>query len=469
MKNNLEKTQFNPKKLSMEDTQPSVRILAENKESNGDRSTRKKRRPIAVLSIISIFVMIMIVALSASLGTYQGKNQYKFNATATNYSYLQIQLGLALEDIENKDYSIALQRLAYIYETNPSQFEMAKDLSSQINSILNVTNTPIPPTEEPTIAMTPTPDLRPADEQFEHVKLAMAASDWEQALEFCLNLRNNNPDYRVTEIDQMVYVSLRMLGIQKIIDEGKFESGIYDFALAEQYGVLDFYAVNLGVWANYYLLGNSFWLAYPEIAASYYGQVAGAMPHLTDETGSTAFYRYWMSLVHIAEQLVDDDEWCEGSKAYQTAIDAAGSAYYAPTATFVWDQCVALTPTITPVPTFTFTPTPTIDLTGTVTATLTPSLTATFTATLEETPTETPTPNVVNTDTPVPSETDTPIPVDTDTPVPAETDTPIPVDTDTPVPVPTETYTSTPTLETSTSGESPFGKARFKIDLEGVY
>ena len=445
MKENLEKTQVNSRQLSMDDTQPSVRVKAEFDDTPSSRKISMKH-PLLYLIGICLVAMIGVFVLSGTLGRYQGRQSYAFQATSTSFAYMENQLSLAINDIQNEDYSIALQRLNYIYENDPVQFAAAGDLINQVNTILNLGKTPLPATATPTQTMTPTLDLRPADDQFQNAQQAMAAQNWEQVLEICLNLRKSNPSYKVTEIDQMVYVALRFLGIQKIVDDGMFESGIYDFALAEQYGVLDFYSVNLRTWANYYLLGNSFWLAYPEIAASYYGQVSAAMPHLTDEAGYTAFYRYWMSLIHIADQLVDDEEWCEGSAAYTTALNAAGSAEFAPTATYVWEQCAALTPTMTPTPTFTMTPTltATIDLTSIVSPTLTPTLGApSETPTMGVPATETPTSaaatptftNVpVNTDTPVPVDTDTPVPVDTDTPVPIDTDTPIPVDTDTPVP-----------------------------------
>ena len=366
MKKNLEETQVNRRKMSLDDTQPSVRVKAEFEEENGS-AKRRIKHPILMLLGISLVAMMGVFFLSAALGKYQGKQTYAFQATSTSYAYMEKQLSLALNDIENEDYSIALQRLNYIFENDPEQFSAAGDLIDQVNLILNLGKTPLPATSTATQTVTPTLDLRPAEDQFDNAQQALKAQNWEQVLEICLNLRKSNPSYRVTEVDQMVYVALRFLGIQKIVNEGKFESGIYDFALAEQYGVLDFYSVNMRTWANYYLMGNSFWLAYPEIAASYYGQVSAAMPHLTDETGYTAFYRYWMSLIHIAEQHVDDGEWCEGASAYQNALNAAGSAEFAPTATYVWDECVALTPTVTPTPTMTMTWTATIDLTSIVT------------------------------------------------------------------------------------------------------
>ncbi len=436
MKENLEKTQANPRKMSMEDTQPSVRVKSKLNDANIG-AKKKVKHPFLMLFGISLAAMISVFILSGMLGKSQGKQTYSFQATGTNFAYLEKQLSLAMGDIEDKNYSIALQRLNYIYENDPIQFAAAGDLINQVNTILNLGKTPLPATATPTQTVTPTLDLRPAEDQFENAQQALTSQNWEQVLAICLNLRKSNPTYRVTEVDQMVYVALRFLGIDKIVNEGKFESGIYDFSLAEQYGVLDFYAINLQTWANYYLIGNSFWLAYPDIAAGYYGQVSAAMPHLTDETGYTAFYRYWMSLIHIAQQHVDDEEWCEGASAYQTALNAAGSAEFAPTATYVWEQCVALTPTMTPTPTMTITPslTPTIDLTSIYTPSLTPTL---------ATPSETPTVGGLPSDTPVSTPTFTSIPSNTDTPIPVNTDTPVPADTDTPIP------TAVNTVETPT-------------------
>jgi hypothetical protein len=193
---------------------------------------------------------------------------------------------------------------------------------------------------------------------------------------------------------------------------------LYDFALAEKFGPLDGQANNYREWARLYLYGNAFWLAYPEDAAYYYGQLVGLAPDLRDSQGLSAFYRYWQSLVHWGDKLAAEGDWCGAAERYQQAQNARTDGELQPTANYAVIQCEGPTDEPTNTPPFT----PTWTATGILPSNTpgpsnTPSLTNTSGPT--ETPTNTPTPS----DTPVPSNT----PLPTETPVPSNT--PVPSDT----------------------------------------
>jgi hypothetical protein len=107
-------------------------------------------------------------------------------------------------------------------------------------------------------------------------------------------------------------------------------------------------------------------------------------------------------LIHWAEQLAADGDWCGAYDQYLVALAARNDADLQSAANQAQENCIgpteipSITPTITPQPLFTFTPT----ITG---------LPPTDTVGPTETPSETPTPS----DTPIPS--DTPAPSDTPT------------------------------------------------------
>ena len=210
--------------------------------------------------------------------------------------------------------------------------------------------------------------------------------------------------------------------MDKILNHGELEGGIYDFSLAENFGPLDNEANNYRTWARLYLLGNAFWGAYPEQAAYYYGQVVSAGVSITDASGVSAFYRYWASLAQMGDFSAKEGDWCLASEQYQVALNSWALDQLFPTATYAFEQCLALTPSATP--------------TATLTATFDPlTLTALASETIPVgTPTFTPTPTY--------TPTEGGAPVDTNTPTPTVTPTPTP--TDTPTSTPTETPTDTP-------------------------
>ncbi|MEK6223145.1 MAG: hypothetical protein N2D54_12945, partial [Chloroflexota bacterium] len=151
---------------------------------------------------------------------------------------------------------------------------------------------------------------------------------------------------------------LRNQGVSKILDDGNLEGGIYDLSLAEKIGPLDVHANTYREWARLYILGNSFYGAYPETAAQYFGQLAASAPNLQDASGETAFFRYWMSLIHIADFLAAKDEFCNAKYQYQSAFEIYSTDRIAVTAHFIEAKCI---PTLTPspIPSQTASPTPT--------------------------------------------------------------------------------------------------------------
>jgi hypothetical protein len=363
--------------------------------------------------LLFVGASLLLGAASGWLGYRSGEKQHMSMVTVTVDAYLDSQLKLAAEDYLNKEYTLARERLVYILTVNP-EHRLATELLVEVEVALAVTMTPTPPPPTPTPS--PTPDMRPAEDQYNSVLSLISQSQWHQALDLLDNLRKNNPEYRIVDVDGLIYICLRNRGIQKILN-GELESGIYDFTLAEQFGPLDGETENYRNWARLYLLGNAFWGAYPEQAASYYGQLVAAAPNITDASGVSAFYRYWASLLQIGDELAEDEKWCESSDQMITVLGVWNQEYIHPTATWVYEQCLLGTPSATPTLPVTLTPTlgsqtPTATL-GSVTPTLSATLvTPTATATPEppiQTPTATPgTPTNTLTNTPV-TPTSTPV------------------------------------------------------------
>jgi len=325
--------------------------------------------------------LLLLGAASGWLGYRMGERERFASVTVTVDAYLADQFALAVEDVTAGNYILARERLQYILDVNPD-YAPALDLLVDVEVVLGVTATPPPPTATPTPS--PTPDLRPAEDQFNSILQVISLGEWQQSLDMLANLRKNHPDFKIVEVDGLIYLSLRNRGIQKI-SSGELEGGIYDFHLATQFGPIDGEAENYRNWARLYLLGNAFWGAYPEQAAYYYGQLVSAAPSITDSSGVSAFYRYWASLLQIGENMAKEEQWCEASEQMVHVLGVWDQAYVYPTATWIYDQCVLLTPSVTPTFTITTTPDTLTPTAGTPGAT-----TPAPTTTTPETPTDTP-------------------------------------------------------------------------------
>lgn len=346
----------------------------------GGGKPRKPRKLLRLLLAVIAFFggLIVLAVVVGGTGFYTGQSVYENQATIDMGVYLVSQYQLAVEDYNAGNYQLAQDRLVYIV-TKDSSFSSAVELLLQVQVMMGMTATPIPSTA--TITLTPTPDMRPAEEQYNTAVTLITQRAWDLALDTLSNLRKVHPDYRIVDVDGLMYLALRNRGVEKILS-GELEGGIYDFTLAEKFGPLDNEANNYWGWARLYLLGNAFWGAYPEQAAYYYGQLVGIGVDIRDSSGVSAFYRYWASLVQMGDMSAAEEDWCLASEQYQVALNSLASNDVMPTATFAYEMCLALTPSATP----TFLPTET----PTMTPTYIPEDT---TAPEDSTPTETPTPS----------------------------------------------------------------------------
>ena len=268
--------------------------------------------------------------------------------------------------------------------------------------------TPQPPPAQvpPTVTATPTRDPRPVQELFSHAQSLVAGSQWDQAIDTLLALRQADPAHQTARVDGMLYISLRQRGVSKIWDQGNLEGGAYDLALAERFAPLDVQANSWRELARLYLFGSSFWGVIPEQAVYYFSQVAAAAPGLRDGSGITAAERYRLALVQYGDWLAGKGDWCAAQEQYELALSMGADAAIQEKRDNAALKCSPPTPTQSEM---TETPTPTLP------QGITPS------ATFPVIPSATNTPPVIEpSSTPQPP-TDTPPPPTTEPPPPSET------------------------------------------------
>ena len=398
-----------------------------------------RRWLISLLWILAATILVTFTVSGGALAGYQSGSQAR-RATQADLGTLSLQeqVDLGSQDLAEGRFDLARQRFEYVLAQDPG-FPAAADGLAQAMAILYATATPTPILPTPTTAPTPTPDLRPVQDLFSQAQARLASSDWSGAIDTLTNLRKADPGYQTARVDGMLYLALRIRGVDKILSQNDLEGGTYDLALAERFGPLDGEAEKVRSWARLYIYGSSFWEAYPEQAVYYFSQVAAVAPYLRDASGWTARDRYWASLIQLGDQLAKSNDWCKAQVQYELALSMQATVSLQAKAADAAQGCAPPTPIpsatapLTPTPTITETPIPEISPSPTSTfVPPSPVETSTPTSTLPA-PTFTPTspaPTEVSTPSPIPPAPTTAVPPSgtpgfpTDTPTPTSTPAP---------------------------------------------
>jgi hypothetical protein len=282
---------------------------------------RGKASPLRTVILLGLGGLILAALLSA-FGGYRSGISARTHAQATQVAgTLQQQYDLAVQEINEKNYERAHQRLEYIIQIEPA-FPGVTEKLAEVIMQLNTTATPMP---SPTPEMTPTPDLRGAEELYTQAQQELYNSDWTKAIDTALTLRKNNIDYQPVLVDDILYTALLNRGKDKILKEQDLEGGIYDLTLAERFGPLDAESKSYLTFSRLYITGASFWELDWGQVVYYFAQVAPSLPNLTDNSGYSANERYRLALINYGDQLANKKEWCQAAEQYSTAI-SLGSA-----------------------------------------------------------------------------------------------------------------------------------------------
>ena len=294
--------------------------------------------------------LIIILVLAILAGYASGISIRKSNQSSTISQQLGDQFKYALVDIEFQRYENAKQRLDFILAHN-SSFPGAQEKLTEVLVLMNQ------PTPTITPSLTPTPDFTGAEQAFAQAQAQIAAGDWPGALGTLDQIRKLDPTYKTGQVDGMYYFALRNYGYQLITQQGNLEGGIYHFTLAERFGTLDRDANGLREGARYYLIGASFWELDWQQALFYFDQVYRGWSGLWDGT-MTATERFHQASMRYADQLVEQEQYCDAITHYDNAqatgaLDAQAQEGYER----AFAECFPATPTITPTLQITITPT----------------------------------------------------------------------------------------------------------------
>lgn len=364
--------------------------------NTGASSQRGRKRGFPYILLIPVyFFIVMAVAVVAGYSAGLSRRQTEQNRQLSQVAQEQFDLGI--QDLIEGRYELARQRFEYVLSIDPSNADAMELLDRALVAMNQPTITPSPlPTDTPQVKPTATLSLDTLEGLFQAAQGALANEEWDAVMDFLIDLRGQEPTYRLAEVNQMMFTALRNRGLQKIF-AGRLEPGIFDLTLAERFGSLDSQAASWKRSAEFYLFANSYYGLDPALASQYFGQICQANVW-------SACTKYAVSLMEYGDALIRTAQPCEAVVQYQASLNVSNNSKLWPTATEAAVAC--MTATASPP-----TETPTIQVTGTVTAT--PTVTATGLPGATSTPSATPSPTLSTpTETPTPTSTLTP----TDTP-----------------------------------------------------
>jgi hypothetical protein len=391
-------------------------------DTQPNRTLRKKPRLSWFLWVVTSMLLVGAMVIPGGfLGYRSGSDEVAQLQVMDNLVALQEQYSLGIKDFHEARYDLARQRFEYVLANDPD-YPGASTRLEEVILVLLSTATLTPTTIPPTITPTATRDFSPVEAIYRKAQDSFNNDDWDAVIDACIALRQQDPTYRVVDVDSLLYRALHSRGVDKIRKSSNLEGGIYDLSLAEKFGPLDATAQGWRNLARLYLIGSSFWEVYPEQAVYFFGQVASGAPFLRDASGWTARERYRASLIQYGNQLATQGQWCAAQEQFALALGIGNESQVQAQATEVSYQCylptqIAASQTWAP--------------TTTTTATIMPpTLGPTSTATVTSLPTNPPTQE--------PSATQAELPTPTPTVMPSETIVPQPPPSDTPTPPPDE-------------------------------
>lgn len=302
---------------SLTETQQSKPVPEEPEQTPPPKKPKRLKQ-----IFLGVFIFLTIVGVGILYGWNSAVDDRLAEQESANATWVANQFTLGLQDMENHQFTLARLRFEKIIKFDPYY----PGVSDQLVLALQAERATATPTFAPTMAPTPTRDIRGEKDIFDQALLAKEAEDWDTLLSLLDSLRKNNSSYRTIEVDGLYYTGLRNRAQRSILIEGNLEGGIYDLTRAEQFGPLDIEAQSLKQWSIWYLTGASFWEINWGQAVQYFSLVAQVAPNLSDSSYFTAANRLTTAQVNYGAQLVDvaiaqqkKKLWCDSSSNYQDA------------------------------------------------------------------------------------------------------------------------------------------------------
>jgi tetratricopeptide (TPR) repeat protein len=305
-----------------------------------------------------ILLGILLILIFGGLGVWLGVNKgvsirlVEFEKLKIQKATMQFELGEI--DLAEGRLDVARKRFENVLELD-GNFPGLREKLTELEVAKAMLATPtISVTSTATLA--PTPDTQNQEQRFAQAQDYLKTGNWQAALDTLDVLRSTDLQYQSVAVDGMYYMAYRNRGVNKIISEGNLEGGIYDLALAAQYGPIDKEAGSYSQAAKYFQTGSAFWEVDWKQAAYYFSQVYASLPNLRDGSNFSATERYRLAAIGYGDDLMEEGKVCEAVDQYVIASGLGGNENFQ--ATLAAAQLKCSPPTSTPQATSAVTETP---------------------------------------------------------------------------------------------------------------
>ncbi len=280
-----------------------------------DRPARPLVRLLGIgLILISVLAAVYLIVAYFAWENGQELRTEQINTQRANQISRQIEL--AQDDLTQGSYNLALDRLDWVLERDPSN-EAALAVQRQVEA---AQRTALTPQAQPTATLPPEPTPTPgaiADPETELARLQRLESrqDWAELASGTIQFQRQFPEFERLTTDALLYNAYLNQGLVAVQGSGdEIEQGLFYFSQAEQLGDLPQEALDYRLWAEIYLE-----------AIAYYGVNWGVTSSALRELCLSApFYqnacdKFYESLVNYADQFAFAQDWCPAVDLYREA------------------------------------------------------------------------------------------------------------------------------------------------------
>ncbi|MCA9986668.1 MAG: hypothetical protein KDE59_20305 [Anaerolineales bacterium] len=342
----------------MRDVSPSPDEALDSPSSTPVPGQRRRK----IYRILGVFFLTLAFLLAfygtiAGVAWRDGEAQRSDALQTELADQLQTQLSLAESDIGNGNFQLALRRLEWVLQRQPSN-ELALNLQAEAEESLrqrlepSPAPTAIPPTTLPTITpvatFDPTPDYNALAE-------LMADEAWAEALAAIVAFQTTNPSFERRQTDIWLYEAHIAYGLELLQTEA-IELGLFHLDQAEELGDLPLEVQDQRGWAELYLTGLAFYGVDWSAALYYFRQLCLAAPFYQNSCD-----RFQTALITYADQYVAAQDFCPAVPLYREALDYGSTTLLREKLNTAVTGCAEATPTPEPAPI-----TDTVPISGTV-------------------------------------------------------------------------------------------------------
>lgn len=319
----------------------SDRPIANGTESKP--ASRRLRRGLG-LSLIVISGLLGWFLLVGFLGWQRGQHLLVERRQEELAGQLERQVSLARDNIDEGSYDLALRRLQWVLEQDPSYSE-AQTLQAEAEQKLGTFLTPTP---EPIGTATPTPGPEPGDtleslddpdRELQRIQRLVNQERWQEAISALVAFQVHLPDHKRQETDQLLYDAYVNLGLE-LVNSPQVELGVYYLTQAERLGNLPQAAEDQRLWAELYVQGIAYYGVNWDVAAFYFRDLCLAAPFF-----HSSCERLVEVLVNYGDQYAAAEDWCPAQPLYEEARQYANNQALAGKIAQAREGCLSATPT----------------------------------------------------------------------------------------------------------------------------